>query len=206
MLLNPFNIFGIVSDSAEDLNYEQQDAATAAAAAAAEPFVDCIAEFREKVRSVSARGLRALSSIPAAAAAAAKEPSGEAESAAAGEPAAAAAAAAAKELFQELLLLEEVLRELQLRKVEEQKKEAARELERKNQAEALLKKQLEAQIEPKEYFKETQKGVYGTFDEEGIPLTFADGKEIPKSQRKNLAKLLEKHKKAHEKYHGEKKP
>ncbi|KAL8444771.1 hypothetical protein Emed_006086 [Eimeria media] len=99
---------------------------------------------------------------------------------------------------------EEVAKELRLKQEEEQKRLAAKEEERKKLAEAQAKREREGSIPPAEYFKTLHGDQYGTYDEEGVPLTLKDGTELSKSQRKNLLKVLEKHKKVYEKLQTDK--
>ncbi|XP_026191670.1 cysteine--tRNA ligase, cytoplasmic [Cyclospora cayetanensis] len=203
-------VFGIVTGSDEGLDYEAQSESNAAV----EALMQCVGEFREKVRCASTSGLRGSSP---------KKDVSEGNSGEASLPDHAA-------VFRELLGLcdklrdkalpeigivlqdrpdgtftfrvstkEEVAKELRLKKEEEQKREAAKQEEQRRLAEAQAKKEREGSIPPSEYFRTLHGEQYGSYDDEGLPLTLKDGTELSKSQRKNLSKLLEKHKKVYEK-------
>ncbi|KAJ3790369.1 tRNA synthetases class I (C) catalytic domain-containing protein [Lentinula aff. detonsa] len=78
------------------------------------------------------------------------------------------------------------------------KKEAAKEAERLKRLERLTK----GKLDPREMFRppNVKEGVYGSYDESGVPLTDGEGKEISKSARKKLLKEREAQVKLHEEY------
>ncbi|KAJ3791314.1 hypothetical protein GGU11DRAFT_836602 [Lentinula aff. detonsa] len=78
------------------------------------------------------------------------------------------------------------------------KKEAAKEAERLKRLERLTK----GKLDPREMFRppNVKEGVYGSYDESGVPLTDGEGKEISKSARKKLLKEREAQAKLHEEY------
>eukprot|EP00300_Choanocystis_sp_HF-7_P023975 c25368_g1_i1.p1 GENE.c25368_g1_i1~~c25368_g1_i1.p1 ORF type:complete len:912 (-),score=266.71 c25368_g1_i1:40-2775(-) len=86
-------------------------------------------------------------------------------------------------------VLEKATREAEAKRQKQQKNLARKQEE--------LAKAIEARAPPKELFAGTQE--YRTFDETGLPLTDADGKDLPKSATKKLKKLQEAQAKAHEK-------
>ncbi|KAL8426889.1 hypothetical protein Efla_002497 [Eimeria flavescens] len=202
-------VFGILTGSDESLNYEGQGEATDAV----EPLLQCVGEFREQVRRAATTALREIGSAKRS----------EEENGAARPTDSAGDFKLLLGLCDELrdkklpelgILLqdrpdgtftyrisakEEVAKELRLKQEEEQKREAAKEEERRKLAEAQAKKERERSIPPAQYFETLQGDQYGTYDEEGVPLTLKDGTELSKSQRKNLLKVLEKHKKIYEK-------
>lgn len=57
------------------------------------------------------------------------------------------------------------------------------------QAEAQERKRREGMIPPNEYYKTLQGDLWGSYDEDGIPLTKIDGQEVSKSQRQKLIKV-----------------
>lgn len=62
---------------------------------------------------------------------------------------------------------------------------------------ALLKAQ-KSSLDPEKYFSTGEnEGKYGSFGDDGVPLTTADGEEILKGTKKKLAKSFAGHKKAH---------
>ncbi|KAJ3848726.1 tRNA synthetases class I (C) catalytic domain-containing protein [Lentinula lateritia] len=78
------------------------------------------------------------------------------------------------------------------------KKEAAKEAERLKRLERLAK----GKIDPKEMFRppNVKEGLYGSYDESGVPMTDSEGKELSKSARKKLGKERETQIKLHEEY------
>ncbi|KAJ3996051.1 tRNA synthetases class I (C) catalytic domain-containing protein [Lentinula boryana] len=78
------------------------------------------------------------------------------------------------------------------------KKEAAKEAERLKRLERLTK----GKLDPREMFRppNVKEGVYGSYDESGVPVTDGEGKEISKSARKKLLKEREAQAKLHEEY------
>ncbi|KAJ3727175.1 tRNA synthetases class I (C) catalytic domain-containing protein [Lentinula guzmanii] len=78
------------------------------------------------------------------------------------------------------------------------KKEAAKEAEQLKRLERLTK----GKLDPREMFRppNVKEGVYGSYDESGVPLTDGEGKEISKSARKKLLKEREAQAKLHEEY------
>ncbi|DBA00209.1 TPA: hypothetical protein N0F65_007834 [Lagenidium giganteum] len=80
----------------------------------------------------------------------------------------------------------------------DEKDEIKQQLERKQRTfESMM------QIAPVDLFREAPEyaGTYASFDADGVPLQAADDNEpLTKSQRKKLAKKMEKHKKSYEKY------
>lgn len=57
------------------------------------------------------------------------------------------------------------------------------------QVEAQERKRREGMIPPDEYYKTLQDDLWGSYDEDGIPLTKKDGQEVSKSQRQKLIKV-----------------
>lgn len=72
------------------------------------------------------------------------------------------------------------------------KKEEARLAREKAEQEAREK----AKVPPEELFKNDER--YSVWDEQGLPTKMKDGSDVPKSQQKQLKKMWEKQKKAHE--------
>ncbi|KAF8826055.1 hypothetical protein HHX47_DHR6000361 [Lentinula edodes] len=78
------------------------------------------------------------------------------------------------------------------------KKEAAKEAERLKRLERLAK----GRVDPKEMFRppNVKEGLYGSYDDSGVPMTDGEGKELSKSARKKLGKERETQVKLHEEY------
>lgn len=79
------------------------------------------------------------------------------------------------------------------------KKAAAQELERQKK----LKKLERGSVPPEQLFKPPnvpEKGVYGSWDDRGLPLTDGEGKELSKNQTKRVQKEWEAQKRLHEEY------
>ncbi|KAL8273469.1 hypothetical protein Esti_002535 [Eimeria stiedai] len=206
-------VFGIVTGSDEGFEYEEQGEGTKGL----EVLMQCVGEFRERVRTAATAAVREKGGVKRG------EENGEASPA--GTPMVFKnLLALCDELRDEKLpslgiLLqdrpdgtftyrisakEEVAKELRLKQEEEQKRAAVKEEERRKLADAQAKREREGSIPPADYFKSLQGEQYGTYDEGGVPLTLKDGTELSKSQRKNLAKVLEKHKKVYEKLQTDK--
>lgn len=75
------------------------------------------------------------------------------------------------------------------------KKAAAVEAEREKRRQKIEK----GKIPPEEMFKPpyVDQGVYGSWDDKGIPLTLGDGVEVNKSRRKKLIKEWDQQQKLH---------
>lgn len=78
------------------------------------------------------------------------------------------------------------------------RKAAAAEAERQKKAAKLEK----GRLQPREMFRppNVPEGTYGTWSEDGIPLTDGEGKVLSKNQTKKVLKEFESQKKAHEEF------
>jgi cysteinyl-tRNA synthetase len=78
------------------------------------------------------------------------------------------------------------------------KKAAAQELERQKK----LQKLERGSVPPEQLFRPPNvlEGVYGSWDDQGLPLTDGEGKELSKNQMKKVQKVLAEHRKLHEEY------
>lgn len=65
----------------------------------------------------------------------------------------------------------------------------SRSLQSPIQAEAKAKKEAEIQIPPSEYFRSLKGDAYGSYDENGIPITNSDGSPVSKSQKEKMTKV-----------------
>ena len=79
-----------------------------------------------------------------------------------------------------------------------EKKAAAQELERQKK----LQKLERGSIPPEQLFKppNVPEGVYGSWDDQGLPLTDGEGKELSKNQMKKVQKEWAMRRKLHEEY------
>lgn len=57
------------------------------------------------------------------------------------------------------------------------------------QREQRERKEQEARIPPRQYFKETRPNAFSDFDDTGLPVTYADGTAVTKSQRDKMRKV-----------------
>ena len=78
------------------------------------------------------------------------------------------------------------------------KKAAAQEVERQKKQQKLER----GRIPPEELFKppNVPEGVYGSWDDQGVPLTDGEGQELRKNQTKKVQKELIAQRKLHEEY------
>ena len=78
------------------------------------------------------------------------------------------------------------------------KKAAAQELERQKK----IKKLERGSVPPEQLFKppNVPAGVYGSWDDQGLPLTNGEGKELSKNQTKKVQKEWTAQRKLHEEY------
>jgi len=78
------------------------------------------------------------------------------------------------------------------------KKAAAQELERQKN----MQKMERGSIPPEQVFKPPNvlEGVYGSWDDQGVPLTDGEGKELSKNQAKKVQKGWTTQKRLHEEY------
>ena len=78
------------------------------------------------------------------------------------------------------------------------KKTAAQEVERQKKQQKLER----GSVPPEQLFKppNVPKGVYGSWDDQGVPLTDGEGKELSKNQTKKVQKEWAAQRKLHEEY------
>jgi cysteinyl-tRNA synthetase len=82
---------------------------------------------------------------------------------------------------------------------EEEKKSKTAEDMRKKKADTEAANLAKAQVPTDQYFR-TFSDKYSEYDEAGMPTKHTDGTEVNKSQKKKLAKDLQKHEKLRKKY------
>lgn len=78
------------------------------------------------------------------------------------------------------------------------KKAASAEAERQKR----LRKMEKGRVAPRDFFRppHVNEGIYGSWDENGIPLTDGEGKELSKNKNKTLRKEWDSQKRLHEEF------
>ncbi|OQR67975.1 cysteine--tRNA ligase [Tropilaelaps mercedesae] len=97
---------------------------------------------------------------------------------------------------------ETLLRERQAKLKAEEKRRLEKEAKKREQEVAAAEKELLRRIPPEELFRR-ETGKYSAFDETGLPILDAEGKEVSKGLQKKLKKLQQAHEKKYQEYLAE---